>query len=414
MFMVPLRIALRYLLAKRSRSAVSVISLISVIGVGVAAMAIVCVLSVFNGFAVLARSQADTLTPDLRVTPANGKVMESLDSVLAVIDSNGNVAASVPVLEERALAKSGARQMPVRIKGVTDAYTLVTGIDSVVKSDGVFLLSDSLLGPVATLSVGAAVGLQARPGADTQVDVYVPRRRGRINPANPSAAFLSGTFTVGGVFQVDDAETDADLMLMPFDDAARLLDRHNAASAVEIKINPGTDIADVAAELRRQLGGGVVVSTREQQQQTSMRMIAVEKWITFAMLAFILVIASFNIISTLSMMVIEKTDNIRTLYALGATRSFVGHIFRNEGWLISLAGGAGGIVAGAALCLAQQWFGLIKLGGDHGMMVTDVYPVRVEVVDILAVLLLVAVTGWVTSTVTAAFSRGRLACATAS
>ncbi|WP_302590639.1 FtsX-like permease family protein [uncultured Muribaculum sp.] len=406
--MEPLRIALRYLLAKRGSNVVSVISLISVTGVGVAAMAIVCVLSVFNGFAILARSQTDTLTPDLRVDPLYGKAIEGIDSVTALISAVPHVNAVVPVLEERALAKCGSRQMPVRIKGVTDNYANVTSIDSVVKSDGMFVLSDSVLGPVATLSVGSAVGLQVRPGVDSYVDIYVPRRRGRINPANPSASFLSGTFAVGGVFQADDAETDADLVLLPFGEAARLLDRGNAASAIEIGLEPGADADNVADVLRERLGNTLSVSTRRQQQQTSMRMIAIEKWITFAMLAFILTIASFNIISTLSMMVIEKTDNIRTLYALGATRSFIGSIFRYEGWLISLAGGAGGVVAGVVLCLMQQWFGFIKLGGDHQVMVTDVYPVRVEVVDILVVLLLVAAIGWITSAVAAAFSRHRL------
>lgn len=406
--MEPLRIALRYLLAKRGRNVVSVISLISVTGVGVAAMAIVCVLSVFNGFAILARSQTDTLIPDLRVDPLYGKAIDGIDSVTALISAVPHVRAVVPVLEERALAKCGSRQMPVRIKGVTDNYANVTSIDRVVKSDGMFVLSDSVLGPVATLSVGSAVGLQVRPGVDSYVDIYVPRRRGRINPANPSASFLSGMFAVGGVFQADDAETDADLVLLPFGEAARLLDRDNAASAIEIGLEPGADADNVADVLRERLGNTLSVSTRRQQQQTSMRMIAIEKWITFAMLAFILTIASFNIISTLSMMVIEKTDNIRTLYAMGATRSFIGSIFRYEGWLISLAGGAGGVVAGVVLCLMQQWLGFIKLGGDHQVMVTDVYPVRVEVVDILVVLLLVAAIGWITSAVAAAFSRHRL------
>ena len=347
--MEPLRIALRYLLAKRGSNVVSVISLISVTGVGVAAMAIVCVLSVFNGFAILAMSQTDTLTPDLRVDPLYGKVIDGIDSVTALISAVPHVRAVVPVLEERALAKCGSRQMPVRIKGVADNYANVTSIDRVVKSDGMFVLSDSVLGPVATLSVGSAVGLQVRPGVDSYVDIYVPRRRGRINPANPSASFLSGMFAVGGVFQADDAETDADLVLLPFGEAARLLDRNNAASAIEIGLEPGADADNVADVLRERLGNTLSVSTRRQQQQTSMRMIAIEKWITFAMLAFILTIASFNIISTLSMMVIEKTDNIRTLYAMGATRSFIGSIFRYEGWLISLAGGAGGVVAGVVL-----------------------------------------------------------------
>lgn len=406
--MESLRIALRYLLAKRSRNAISVISLISVIGVGVATMAIVCVLSVFNGFADLATTQSDRLTPDLRVTPLTGKVFDRADSVMTIVAAVPGVETVAKTLEERALIKSGTSQMPVRIKGVTGEYSHVTAIEAAVKEDGTFMLRDSLLGPIATLSVGTAIGLHERPGADSGVELYVPRRKGRINPANPAAAFRSCEFTVGGVFQVEDAESDADLVIVPYEEVARMLDREGAASALELKLEPGTDADAVAARLSAYLGSDFVVATRRQQNQTSLRMIAIEKWITFAMLAFILVIASFNIISTLSMMVIEKTDNIRTLFALGASRSFIAGIFRYEGWLISLAGGVGGILVGVALCLAQQWFGFITLGGDHEVMVTDVYPVRVQLTDLLAVLGLTAVVGWITSSITAAFSRRRL------
>lgn len=406
--MEPFRIALRYLLARRSQNAISVISLISVIGVGVATMAIVCVLSVFNGFRQLAESQSDTLTPDLLVTASEGKVIDKADSVVGLLANNSAIVAVAPVLEERALIKSGVYQMPVRVRGVTDSYSEITLIDSAVMSDGAFVLNDSVLGPMATLSVGVAIDLRQRPEADSEVELYVPRRRGRINPANPAAAFRTQSLTVGGVFQVDDAETDADLVLVPYDVASRLLDREDEATSIGLKLAPGTNCDAVARQLGEELGDGFRVATRRQQNQTSLRMIAIEKWITFAMMAFILIIASFNIISTLSMMVIEKTENICTLFALGAGRKFVSAIFRYEGWLISLAGGVGGIVVGVLLCLAQQRFGFIKLGGDHDVMVTDVYPVHVEVTDLLAVLVLAALVGWATSSITAAFSRRRL------
>ncbi|MCM1021666.1 MAG: ABC transporter permease [Muribaculum sp.] len=407
--MESLRIAVRYLLARRSKSAVSVISLISVIGVGVAAMAIVCVLSVFNGFTSLASSQVNTLTADIRVAPASGKVVTGLDSVLALIGHQPEVEAAAPVLEERALIKNGAYQMPVWIKGVTDEYTTVTEISKSVKDDGVFLLNDSMVGPMAVLAVGPAIRLHQYPGLDSHVELYVPRRLGRINPANPAAAFRTANFTVAGVFQVDDAETDADVVIIPFNVAARLLERDDAASSIELKLHAGSDVDAVAGRLSRQLGNQFSIATRSRQNLESLKMIAVEKWITFALMAFILIIASFNIISTLSMMVIEKTDNIHTMFALGADRSFISSIFRYEGWLISLLGGLGGVVVGVILCLAQQSFGFIKLGGDHEAMVTDVYPVRVDCVDLVAVMALVAAVGWVTATLTAAFTRRRLA-----
>lgn len=405
--MVALRIALRYLFSKKSHGAVNTISVISVAGVALASMAIVCILSVFNGFTDLALRQASALSPDLRVEPTEGKVMAAGDSLAAVIRGVEGVAIASPVVEERALAICGDKQMPVRLKGVADGYDRMSDIDRVVKEDGVFALHDSLAGDIATLSVGVALSLEARPTSLSRVKLYVPQRVGRINPANPAASFRGDTLTVGGVYQTDQAETDADGVIVPIESARRLLDYCDEASAIEVKLREGVEAGDVGGRIEQRIGPGFAVKDRLAQQEESFRMISVEKWVTFCMLAFILVIASFNVVSTLCMLVIEKDANIRTMFALGASRGLVSRIFMTEGWLISLIGGVTGVVVGAALSLAQERFGFIRLGGNHEVMTTDVYPVHLYVGDMLIVLALVAVVGFITSALTAIIARGR-------
>lgn len=405
--MMTLRIALRYLFAKKSHSAVNVISIISVAGVAVATLATVCVLSVFNGFSDLAGDKLSQLDPEVKVYPARGKVIQDADSVISVLEGISGVAVAAPTIEENALAVYGSHQMPVVIKGVTDRYPDITAIRSIVKEDGVFMLGDSV-SAYATLSVGVAVNLQAYPGFSDVIGIYTPKRRGRINPANPVSSFRSDSLIVGGVFQVEQPEYDTDMVLMPLDNARRLLDYDTEATAVELKLDNGADAAGVIAAIGERLGEGYVVKDRVQQQETSFRMIEIEKWITFLLLAFILVIASFNVISTLCMLVIEKDADIAILDALGATRRQISRIFLTEGWLITLFGGIAGIILGVLLCLAQQWGGFIKLGGNHAVMSIDVYPVRVAWIDLVLVFALVALIGWATASVTSFFTRRRL------
>lgn len=406
--MLTLRVALRYLFSKKTHSAVNVISLVSMIGVAVATIAIVCVLSVFNGFTDLAESKISQLSPDLRIESRSGKVIESADSITTLLRSLPEVTTAAPTVEEHALAIYSGKQMPVVIKGVTEAYDTITDIRSIVLDDGAWMLSDPDYGDFATLSVGAAINLEAHPGFYRMLDVYVPRRVGHINPANPAASFRTDSLFIGGVFQTEQAEFDTDLILLPLPATRRMLDYDDEATAIEVKLSPGADTGKSAKTIQAMLGDNVAVKDRIKQQEQSFKMISIEKWITFFLLAFILIIASFNVISTLSMLIIEKDDNIHTLYALGASRGMISRIFITEGWLISLFGGIIGIILGVALSLAQQWGGFIKLGGDHSAMSIDVYPVRVEPVDLLAVIALVAIVGLITSSLTAVIMRQRL------
>ena len=389
--MTALRIALRYIFSRKKHNAVNVISWISVAGVAVATAAIVCVLSVFNGFSNLAFSRLSEVDPDIKIVPVSGKTFANGDSLAAVLTALPEFEFAVPVIEERALAIYGGRQMPVTIKGVPDNYSRISNIANTI-IDGELLDSTEYY-PCATLSVGVALSLNARPDYYELLSIYAPRRVGRVNAANPLTAFRGDSLIVSGVYEVEQNEYDADKVIVPVSTAKKILDYAEESTGIELKLAPGVSEKQGFSAAQKYLGETAVVQTRLMQQAESFRMISVEKWITFLMLAFILIIASFNVISIMSMLIIEKKDNIATLSALGASPGMIGKIFVFEGWLISLIGGAVGLMLGGALCFAQLQWGLIKLGGDPSHLSVSVYPVQLQIGDLAAVAMIVVVTG---------------------
>lgn len=403
--MLALNIARRYLLSRKSHSAVNIICGVAIGGVSVAIMAIVVVLSVFNGFASLAEKQMGLFDADLRVEPAAGKTIAGADSLAARVAAMPQVAAAVPVIDERALAVSPSAQMPVRLKGVGAAFADVTDMDSIIV-DGAYAV-DSVYGyGPAHLSVGVAGYMGLSPRVGNIVGVYVPRRMGRINPANPATAFRGDSLAVRSVWQTQRPDYDGDRMIMPLATARRLLDYENGeASAVEIRLAAGADPDAEAARLSAALGDSVRVLTRARQNADSFRMIAVEKWLTFLLLVCILAVASFNIVSTLSLLVIEKRDNMATLRALGASRAMTRRVFMWQGALIALCGGLLGSVLGVALSLGQQHFGWVRLNAEADALTIQVYPVEVHASDLLVVAAVVAVGAVASALVTLLFTK---------
>jgi len=403
--MLALKIALRYLRARKSHNAVNVISLISVAGVAVATMATVVVLSVFNGFTDLAESHLSRIDPELKLEAVEGKVLPGADSLAARLSSLPEIAAASPVLRERGLLVAAGAQMPVVFQGVDFAVAdSVTGLAGLI-IDGGMIAGAGADGffdgqPTALVAVGPAVRLQLRPALDAGATLYVPRRVGRINPANPAAAYSGTPLSVTGIFRVDQPEYDADYIIIPLGVARQLLEYSGGeASAIEMRIAGDADSrraarAVEAAALAAGLPpGSFALRTQFEQQADAFRMISVEKWVTFLMLVFILLIASFNVVSTLSLLVIEKRDNMATLRALGAGRRLVGSVFMFEGWLIMAVGGLAGAVTGVLLVLIQQHCGIIKLGADASALTIDVYPVRLALSDVLIVVATVFVLG---------------------
>ena len=401
-----LKIATRYLVSKKTHSAVNIISIISVCGVIVTTAALVCVLSVFNGFAGLIGGKLSMLDPEIAVTAAKGKVIADADSVLRLVQSIDGVERAVPVVDDHCLALFGDYQMPVRVKGVPADYNSMNSIDDALL-EGEFLLDDSV-SKYAVLSVGAALQLHARPGFFGQIRLYAPQRRGEVNLANPMGAFRSDSVFVGGVYQIEQSVYDRDMIFIPIDVARYLFDYEKEASAIEVKMAEGSDEAKVLAAMTNALGDDYCVKNRLMQQAASFRMVNIEKWVTFLLLGFIMVIATFNVISTLSLLILEKDESIRTFRNLGASDKQITGIFVAEGWLISLTGAVLGVALGLFLCLIQQTYGLITLQGNTASMIVRAYPVRIEWGDVAIVFALVAAVGLLTSIATSAIMHRRL------
>ena len=401
--MVTLRIALRYLFSKKSHRAVNIISSIAIAGVAVATTAIVVVLSVFNGFGRLSEDHLSKTDPDIRIIAATGKSFAGADSLAARLRDVTMVAAAVPVIEERGMLISDYAQIPVEFKAVGDGYDSVVDLSEVV-IDGAYVNSFDSTGCMQ-LSVGVANRTGLRPGVATTAELYVPRRKGRINPANPESSLRHSNLIVSGVLQVDQSDVDNDRIIIPLDDARRMLDYDTEASAIEIALTPGADPGKAAEAIQLATGPGYRVLDRHMQQADSYRMIQIEKWVTFMMLVFILLIASFNIISTMSLLIIEKRSDSSILRALGAARGTVRKIFALQGFLITACGGVIGIACGIALSLLQEHFGIIKLAGDPAALTIDVYPVALEWGDIAVVAAAIVVVGALTSAVTGLFTK---------
>lgn len=388
-----LTITLRYLFSHKQHNAVNIISLISVGGVAVATAAMIVVLSVFNGFSDLSERQISRLAPPLQVTPVSGGVIYDADSLSTVISGVCDCRMEQIVVHQ-GLAAVDDRQVPVNILGVDEDFAAVSGLeDAVIDGEGL-IESDSTFS-YAVLSAGVAIDLGIRPGMYKFVDVYVPKRAGRINTANPAASFRMESFVPVGVYQLQQDAYDIDYILLPIESVRRMLDfSGSTATAINVYTDAPQNAQPVIAAA---LGDAFKVSTRLQQQEHSFKMISIEKWVSFLMLAFILVIASFNIISTISILVIDKRPNMSILSAMGATPSMMRRIFIFQGWFISIAGGVIGIVAGVLLCLAQQLFGIIKFSTSAGTNLSvDSYPVVVDPADILIVAAVIVFTGLLT------------------
>lgn len=392
--MLSLRIAFRYLVSRKSHGTVNTISAISVAAVAVAAAAMIIVLSVFNGFSSLAAGKLSRLDPDYMLVPVKGKTIAAADSLCALLRSIPGVASAEPEITEQAFATTPqGRRMGLIVKGMTPAGLAASGLGGVIiDGDGSLAVTDSLL-PPSIISVGTAVSLNLRPSVDLcDFTLYEPRRLARVNPANPMGAFRSIPLQATGVYQIEQEEYDKDMVIIPYAVASRLLDYPSSvASSVAVQLRSGASASSVASALEKVAAErSLRVLDRFRQQQAAFRMIAVEKWITFLMLGFILLIASFNIVSTLYMMMLEKQANMRILHAMGATRAFVARIFVSQGWLIVVLGGVAGIILGSLLVLGQQHFGWIKLSAaDPSLMAVDSYPVVLSVGDILTTLLAV-------------------------
>ena len=387
-------IARRYLFSKKSHNAINVISAISVCGIAIATMAMVCVLSVFNGFGGIVRDMFSAIDPDLKISVKQGKVFDYNTSQFNEGLQLPGIELISESLEENALFKFDDQQLPVRVKGVSNDFRLMTDMDQLV-IDGSFMLREDVV-DYATLGAGLAITLGARPGFISPIEIFAPRRDTRVNLANPAAAFNTAYVQIGGVFSLSHPEYDEQMAIIPIELARSLFMYQSEVTSLEVKLLTGTNVSRTKRELQRILGDDFLVEDRYEQQRESFRMLQIEKWVTFLILAFILLIAVFNVVGSLSMLIVEKKEDIKSLQNMGASHQLISRIFLYEGWLITFIGIVSGIVTGLLLCLLQQEFGILRLSDNPGAYIIDAYPVIVKVTDLLIVFTVVSMIGLLT------------------
>lgn len=391
---LPLYIAKRYLFAKKSHKAVNIISLVSICGIATATMAIICVLSIFNGFSEVAASTFNFFDPELKILPAQGKVFDSNDPNILKVKGLNNIDFSSESLEENALLKFEDRQKPIILKGVSSDFKQLVDIDKLI-IDGKFALRE---GEVDNAIIGAelAMYMGVRANFLSPLEIYVPNRTAKsVNVLNPSTAFSHSDAYTSGVFALNPPQPkyDGQMLIVSIDLVRELLKYDTEISSLDIKVKAGVSVDKVQKEIKDILGDQYLVKNRFEQQEDVYRMVNIEKWVTFLILAIVLIIAIFNIVGSLSMLILEKTDDIQIFRNLGANNSFITQVFMIEGWLITSIGAVVGLLLGIGLCLIQQHFGILKLG-DGGVYAIDYYPVSVEVLDVLIVLVTVSVVGF--------------------
>ncbi len=387
------RIAIRYLFARKSQNIINVISWISVIGVLTGSLALIVVLSVFNGLHGLIGSLYSNFDPDLKIEAFQGKNIR-LDQIdLNALRSINGVENHTIVLEDHALFRFGKRQVPGRVMGVDSLFSTVSSIDSIIV-EGKFRtrFNDQFEG---VIGFALADQLAIRLNFVTPLTMYVPQRQGRINLSRPDQSFRTEYLQPSGIFMVNQIDYDAGYLIADIEQTRRLLDYDdNTATWIGIKVRKVADIDRIQQSVEKLLGKNFKVRNREQQHETFYKMVEVEKLMAYLILSFILLIAIFNVIGTLSMLVFEKRESITTLRSMGADRILINKIFLFEGWLISLAGVVGGLLLGALLIWLQQTFGLLRFQGD-GEFVVDAYPVAMRWLDVFSVFFTVSIVGLV-------------------
>lgn len=389
-----LTIARRYLFAKKSTKAINIISAISVTGVVVATMALVIVLSVFNGFHDLVASFFTSFDPQLEVVPAKGKAVAADYPALTRIKELEEIDVATECVEDQALAVFNGRQKMVRVKGVDDNFQYLAGIKKTLFGDGDFTLhAADLEYGIPGMRVAADLGL----GSYWQgyLSIYAPNREGQLDMMSPEDAFqVDSLLSPGVVFAVRQSKYDGQVILTSITFARRLFFRQGELTSLELRLVPGADLDAAKRKIQAIAGPQFLVRDRYEQQEDTYRIMEIEKVLAYAFLTFILIVACFNIVGSLSMLIIDKRDDVVTLRHLGASDSLIRRIFLIEGSLISVVGAVIGTGLGLLLCWLQQEYGLVRMGASAGSFVVDAYPLSVHYSDVAFIFLTVIVIGF--------------------
>lgn len=391
-------VARRYMFSKKSVGAINVISFISVAGVAVGTMALVIVLSVFNGFHDLVASLFTNFDPQIEVVPVKGKTINADAPELDRIRHLDFVDVATDVVEDQAIAVYGDRQRMVTVMGVDENFDQLTNISDILYGDGDFTLRvANLYFGVPGIRLAQDLGLGAR-WAD-YLKIYAPVRRGQLTDLDtPTDGFVvDSLLSPGVVYAVNQNKYDRDRIITSIYFARQLFDQDGMLSSLQLRLKPGTDLSTAKREIKAAAGEKFRVLDRFEQQADTFRIMQIEKVLAYVFLTFILIVACFNIISSLSMLIIDKKNDINTLHNLGANDRQIQSIFLYEGRIISAVGALIGIGLGLALCGLQQAFGFVKMGESSGTFIVNAYPVSVHYWDVLVVFITVILIGWAAS-----------------
>lgn len=391
-------VARRYMFSKKSVGAINVISFISVAGVAVGTMALVIVLSVFNGFHDLVASLFTNFDPQIEVVPVKGKTINADAPELDRIRHLDFVDVATDVVEDQAIAVYGDRQRMVTVMGVDENFDQLTNISDILYGDGDFTLRvANLYFGVPGIRLAQDLGLGAR-WAD-YLKIYAPVRRGQLTDLDtPTDGFVvDSLLSPGVVYAVNQNKYDRDRIITSIYFARQLFDQDGMLSSLQLRLKPGTDLGTAKREIKAAAGEKFRVLDRFEQQADTFRIMQIEKVLAYVFLTFILIVACFNIISSLSMLIIDKKNDINTLHNLGANDRQIQSIFLYEGRIISAVGALIGIGLGLALCGLQQAFGFVKMGESSGTFIVNAYPVSVHYWDVLVVFITVILIGWAAS-----------------
>lgn len=363
-------------------------------GIAIATAALVCILSVFNGFQDMVANLFTAFDPELKVVAAEGKFMDADSKELTRLKTNGHIAVYSEVLQDNALLTKDNRQMMVTVKGVDDNFRHLIDFDRIRFGDGDYELHADVI-EYGIFGINVLSNLGADVAFTSPIQVYAPRGGERIDMNDPSESFNSDElYSPGVAFCVKQQKYDSNYVITSLRFARNLFERGGKVSSIELKLTKGSDVDKVKRELESQLGDKYVVMDRYEQQEDTFKIMKIEKLISYIFLTFILLIACFNIIGSISMLIIDKKKDINVLRNLGATERQITGIFMMEGRIISFIGAVAGVVLGLALCLLQQHYGLIKFGQSAGSYIIDSYPVSVHGSDIILILVTVIFVGF--------------------
>lgn len=390
----PFFIARRYLFSKKSTHVINIISCISAIGVAVATMALVVVLSVFNGFNDLVATLFTNFDPQLKIVPVEGKTVAADDPILTKIKMLPQVDVATETVEDQALAVYQDKQAMVVVKGVEDNFSELSHINDILYGDGSFSLHAANL-QYGTLGIRLAQTLGVGAQWNGFLRIYAPQKEGQYDMMNPETGFVVDSLNSSGVlFSVKQSKYDSNYILTSISFARNLFGQQGMLSSLEIRLKDGSDLSAVKEQMRQIAGNKYKVLDRYEQQEDTFRIMSIEKMIAYIFLTFILVVACFNIIGSLSMLIIDKKNDVVTLRNLGATDKQITRVFLFEGRMISTVGALVGIGLGLLLCFLQQQYGFVRLGDSEGSFIVDAYPVSVHYMDVVIVFVTVITVGW--------------------